>query len=183
MARTRELGSALNANEPVFTLVDPASIWALVYIDEARAGPIEIGQLAQVTRRSVPDKPTAAKVVRIDIESDRVNEERRVYVRCDNPKHTLQVGEQAEVRITVATLPSARLVKLKSLQDVQRREATAWTVENGRLQQRRVTLGHRTLDGRVEISGGVPDGSEIVDDAAAGLKIGRQAVITSEARQ
>lgn len=183
MARTRELGSALNANEPVFTLVDPASIWALAYIDEARAGPIAIGLPAQVTRRSAPDVHIPAKVVRIDIESDRVNEERRVYVRCERCTHTLHVGEQAEVLITVATLPSARLVKLKSLVNIQRQQATAWTVENGRLQQRTVTLGHRTLDGRVEITGGMPDGAEIVDDAAAGLKIGRRAVIVSEARK
>ena len=44
MTRYRELGSALNANEAVFQLVDPATSWALAYIDEARAGPIEVGQ-------------------------------------------------------------------------------------------------------------------------------------------
>lgn len=183
MTRSRELGSALNANEPVFTLVDPASIWALAYIDEARAGAIEAGMPAQVTRRSAPGKSIPAKVVRIDIESDRVNEERRVYVRCEGCTHGLHVGEQAEVLITVMTLPSARLVKLKSLTGLQRKQATAWTVENGRVQQRTVTLGHRTLDGRVEITGGVPDGAEIVDDAIPGLKTGRRAVIASEARK
>lgn len=182
MTRSRELGSALNANEPVFTLVDTASIWALTYIDEARAGPIEIGLPALVTRRSAPDRQIPAKVVRIDIESDRVNEERRVYVRCESCTHTLQVGEQAEVLITVATLPTARLVKLKSLVNLQRQQATAWTLEDGRLQQRTVTLGHRTLDGRVEITGGLPDGAQIIDETGAGFKNGRRAVIASEAR-
>lgn len=51
-----ELCSALNANETVFTLVDPATIWALAYIDEARAGGVEIGQPTQVTRRSAYDR-------------------------------------------------------------------------------------------------------------------------------
>lgn len=182
MTRQRELGSALNANETVFTLVDPATIWALAYIDEARAGGIEIGQSAQVTRRSAPDFHMPAKVVRIDIESDRVNEERRVYVRCGGCPLTFHLGEQAEVLITVATLPSARLVKLKSLANVQRREATAWTIEDGRLAQRTVALGARTLDGRVEITGGVPDGAEVVDDTISGLKSGRRAAIATEAR-
>jgi HlyD family secretion protein len=182
MTRQRELGAALNANETVFTLVDPATIWALAYIDEARAGAIEIGQPAQVTRRSAPDFHMKAKVVRIDIESDRVNEERRVYVRCGGCPLTFHLGEQAEVLITVATLPSARLVKLKSLTNLQRREATAWTVEDGRLAQRTVTLGARTLDGRVEITGGVPDGAEVVDDTVSGLKSGRRAAIADEAR-
>jgi HlyD family secretion protein len=180
MARHKELGSALNANEPVFTLVDPATIWALLYIDETRAGQIEIGQPALVTRRSAPNLKMEAKVVRIDIESDRVNEERRVYLRCTGNLLTFHIGEQAEAVITVATLPRARLVKLTSLANVRGREATAWTVENGRLQQRTVTIGQRTLDGRIEIAGGLPEGVEVVDGPVAGLKTGRAAKIVAK---
>jgi HlyD family secretion protein len=180
MARHKELGSALNANEPVFTLVDPTTIWALLYIDETRAGQIEIGQSALVTRRSAPNLKMEAKVVRIDIESDRVNEERRVYLRCTGNPLTFHVGEQAEAIITIATLPRARLVKLTSLANVRGREATAWTVESGRLQQRTVSIGQRTLDGRIEIVGGLPEGAEVVDGPVAGLKAGRAAKIISK---
>jgi HlyD family secretion protein len=62
---------------------------------------------------------------------------------------------------------------------VQGRQATAWTVEDGKLQQRRVTLGQRTLDGRVEIVGDVPEGAELVTGPTSGLAIGRQVVIAS----
>ncbi len=177
MTRYRELGSALNANEAVFQLVDPATIWALAYIDEARAGPIEVGQPAEVIRRSAPDLHMKAKVVRIDIESDRVNEERRVYVRCGGCPLTFHLGEQAEVLITVARLPQARLVKQAALLEVQGRQAAAWTVEGGKLQQRRVTLGQRTIDGRVEIASGVPEGAQLVTSPTTGLTIGRRVVI------
>jgi HlyD family secretion protein len=177
MTRYRELGSALNANEAVFQLVDPATIWALAYIDEGRAGPIEVGQPAGVVRRSAPELHMKAKVVRIDIESDRVNEERRVYVRCGGCPLTFHVGEQAEVVITVATLPQAHLIRQAGLLKVQGKQATAWTVEDGRLQQRRVTLGQRTLDGRVEIVSGVPEGAELVTGPASGLAVGRRVVI------
>jgi len=119
MTRYRELGSALNANEAVFQLVDPATIWALAYIDEARAGPIEVGQTAEVIRRSAPNLHMKARVARIDIESDRVNEERRVYVRCRGCPLTFHLGEQAEVLITVGRLAQARLLKLTSLLKVQ----------------------------------------------------------------
>jgi HlyD family secretion protein len=177
MTRYRELGSALNANEAVFQLVDPATIWALAYIDEGRAGPIEVGQPADVVRRSAPELHMKAKVVRIDIESDRVNEERRVYVRCGGCPLTFHVGEQAEVVITVATLPQAHLIRQAGLLKVQGKQATAWTVEDGRLQQRRVTLGQRTLDGRVEIVSGVPEGAELVTGPTSGLAVGRRVVI------
>lgn len=177
MARHKELGSALNANESVFTIVDPATVWALAYIDEARAGSIEVGQPAIVTRRSAPDRKMNARVVRIDMESDRVNEERRVYVRCGSCPLAFHLGEQAEVLIAVATLPHARMVKTSSLISVKGREALAWTVEKNRLQQRVISLGQRTLDGRVEILGGLPEGAEVVDGLIAGLKIGRRATI------
>jgi HlyD family secretion protein len=172
--RHRELGSALNANEQVFTVVDPETIWALAYIDEARAGAIDIGQPAEVVRRSAPGQRIAAKVVRIEIESDRVNEEYRVYVRCGGCPYAFHLGEQAEVLITVATLPAARLVKMNALTNMKGDTATAWTVEDGRLRQRQVALGHRTLDGRVEIAGGVPEGAEIVDGPTEGLRAGRR---------
>jgi HlyD family secretion protein len=177
--RHHELGSALGANEQVFTLVDPTTIWALAYIDEARAGTIESGQQAQVIRRSAPDRPMSAKVARIEIESDRVNEEYRVYVRCGGCPLAFHLGEQAEVRITVATLPRARLVKMNAVMNIKGRQATVWTVEDGRLRQRQVTLGHRTLDGRVEIVSGVPEGAELVDGPSKGLRAGRRATIAA----
>jgi HlyD family secretion protein len=179
--RYRELGSALSANEKIFTIVDPATIWALAYIDEARAGAIEVGQPAEVIRRSAPGERIPAKVARIEIESDRVNEEYRVYVRCGGCPHAFHLGEQAEVLITVATLPTARLVKLNALTNIKGHAATAWTVEEGRLQQRQVNLGHRTLDGRVEIASGVPEGVQIVNGPIAELKVGRKArIVASE---
>lgn len=183
MARHKELGSALNANEAVFTVVDPATIWALAYFDEARSGQIEIGQPATVVRRSAPDRPMKATIVRIDIESDRVNEERRVYVRCGGCPLTFHLGEQAEVLITVATLPNARLVSASALQNVKGRDATAWTLENGVLQQRKVTLGQRTIDGRAVITSGLPDGAELVTGPLAGLKAGRRAVVITSGKK
>lgn len=81
--------------------------------------------------------------------------------------------------ITVATLPSARLVSQSALGDVRGDKAIAWTVEDGTLYQRPVTLGQRTLDGRIEIRDGVPDGAEIVSEPNAGLRAGRRATIAA----
>lgn len=179
MFRHKDLGSALNANEAVFTIVDPATIWALAYFDEARSGKVEVGQSATLVRRSAPASKIPATVVRIDIESDRVNEERRVYVRYVGSPLTFHLGEQAEVLITMATLARARMVEAAALQDIKGRKATAWTLEAGLLQQRTVTLGQRTIDGRFEIVDGVPEGAEIVTGPQTALRAGRKAVVTS----
>ena len=52
---------------------------------------------------------------------------------------------------------------------------TVWTVEDGHLQQHEVTLGHRLLDGRYEITGGVPDKARVVVQLRSGLRVGRAA--------
>jgi HlyD family secretion protein len=73
------------------------------------------------------------------------------------------------------------LVKRTALLKVQGRQATAWTVEDGKLRQRRVTLGERTIDGRVEIVSGLPEGAELVTAPTTGLTVGRRVVIASNA--
>ena len=55
-ARLKELGSALGAGEPVFTLIDPKSVWVLAYIDESKAGEIEVGEPAEIVLRSRPNQ-------------------------------------------------------------------------------------------------------------------------------
>ena len=108
--RQKELGTVIKAGDPIFTLVAAGSIWALTYIDEARSGAIREGQPAEVRLRSLPQQVLPARVVRIGIESDRVTEERRVYMKCEQCPVRFHLGEQAEVLITVAVLPKAILV-------------------------------------------------------------------------
>jgi HlyD family secretion protein len=110
VSRNRELGAMLTPGQQLFTLVDPETVWVLAYVDEARAGRLEVGQRAEVTLRSLADRRFAGRVMRIDIESDRVNEERRAYVRCDDCPKAFHLGEQAEVVVTVSELAEARLV-------------------------------------------------------------------------
>jgi HlyD family secretion protein len=73
-ARLKELGSALGVGEPVFTLVDPKTIWVLAFIDESKSGEIRVGQSAEIVLRSRPQQRLLGKVARIEPESDRVNE-------------------------------------------------------------------------------------------------------------
>jgi HlyD family secretion protein len=177
VARRKEPGTVLNPGEPLFTLVDPASVWVLAYVDEARAGHLQLGQPAEVRLRSRPNEPLLARVVRIDIESDRVSEERRVYVKCDQCPADFHLGEQAEVTITVATLPQALLVPEITTDRYDGSNGTVWTVEEGALQRRRVSFGHRTLDGRLEIAGGLPDNTPVLATWPPGLREGRAARI------
>jgi HlyD family secretion protein len=56
-----------------------------------------------------------------------------------------------------------------------------WTLEQGRLAQRRVTFGPQLVDGRLPIVAGLPDGAEVVLAPQAGLRIGRAATVAEGA--
>lgn len=173
--RHKELGSVLAPGEALFTLVAPETVWALAYVDEARAGGIEVGQAAEVRLRSLPRKTFPGHVARIDIESDRVSEERRVYIACDHCPERFHLGEQAEVLIRTAVLDTALLVPENAVERFDGTKGIVWTVEDGELQRRAVTFGNRTLDSRLEITGDLPGGAQVVTTLRAGLREGRAA--------
>ncbi|WP_245651029.1 efflux RND transporter periplasmic adaptor subunit [Paramagnetospirillum marisnigri] len=176
--RSKELGSVLAPGEAVFTVYDPETVWVLAYVDETLAGGVAVGQSAEVRLRSAPAKRFAGSVVRIDVESDRTTEERRIYIACrDCPQH---LGEQAEVMIDTARLDNALLVPIAAIQGFDGRQGTVWTVEAGKLARRKIFFAHRTLDGRLEVAGDVPDGARIVTRIVSGLGEGRS-VRTTEA--
>ncbi|MEQ8167075.1 MAG: efflux RND transporter periplasmic adaptor subunit, partial [Alphaproteobacteria bacterium] len=178
--RRKELGTILTAGEPLFTLADPKTIWILGYVDESRAGDIRLQQQAEVHLRSLPRKIFPGRVVRIGIESDRVNEERRVYIACDHCPETVYLGEQAEVFITTAVIKNALLVPATAVPDFDGTRGTVWTVENRTLHRRTVRFGYRTLDARLEIVGGLPSGAQVLTVLRPGLREGRRAKVLEQ---
>lgn len=171
--RHKELGSVVKAGDPIFTLVAEGSYWGLAYVDEARAGFIEEGQPVEARVRSRPLETFTGRVVRIGLESDRVTEERRVYLRGENPPARVYLGEQVEFWITVANLDEALLVPSAAVHGYDGRQGTVWTVEDERLQHRLVQFRHRTEDARLEIVGGLPENARVVTRLESGMREGR----------
>lgn len=181
--RTKELGSVIKAGDPIFTLVAPDSIWALAFIDESRAGAVVVGQKASLRLRSLPQQSFDAHVIRIGLESDRVSEERRVYVQCDNCPTSMFLGEQTETLISVAELNKAVLVPESVVKGFDGRNGEVWTLEEGRLHRRTLSFGLRTNDGRVQVTGGLAKDARVVVQKHDGLREGRSAKAASEPTQ
>jgi HlyD family secretion protein len=179
--RHKELGTVVKAGDPIFTLIAAGSYWGLAYVDEARAGFINEGQRVDARLRSRPQEAFTGKVERIGLESDRVTEERRVYIKGDNPPPRVFLGEQVEFLITVAQLDKALLVPEAAVHGYNAREGKVWTVEGGRLRQRLVKFRHRTEDARLEIVDALPEGVRVVTRVESGFRDGR-AVRVSEGK-
>ena len=157
-----EAGTVVRAGEPIFTLMDPTTVWTLAYVDEARAGAIALGQSAEVRLRSLPHEVFSGTVARIGSESDRCPPQ--VYL-----------GEQAEVRITVALLTEAFLVPEIAVSGFDGHQGRVWVVRDEKLTEVSAVFGHRTEVARLEIVSGLAEGDQVVSAPAKGLSEGRMA--------
>ena len=101
LSREAEAGSTIGAGTPVFKIANPKSVWVRAYIDERQSGNLQVGQSAIVTLRSTGEKKFPGVVRRIGVVSDRITEERVVYVTLDALPEPLYLGEQAEVQINL----------------------------------------------------------------------------------
>lgn len=173
--RHKEAGTIIKAGDPIFTLIAADSYWGLAYVDEARAGFIREGQRVEARLRSRPQDTFTGRVVRIGLESDRVTEERRVFIKGDNPPPQIYLGEQAEFWITVAQLDTALLVPEAAVHGYDGRQGWVWTVEAARLQRHLVKFRHRTEDAMLEIVDGLPEGVRVVTRIEDGFREGRSA--------
>lgn len=169
-----EPGTVVAPGAPIFTLVEPESIWILAYVDEARAGGLALGQEADLRLRSLPAERFTVEVVRIGLESDRVTEERRVWLACVACPDRLYLGEQAEVLIETARLERALMVPEAAVSGFDGRTGTVWLVQDGRLDQALLTFGARSEDARLEVTGGLPADAAVVARPAPGLTEGRR---------
>ena len=181
VARDLQLGSMPVPGQAVFTLVDPTTIWVLGYVDERLAGGIAVGQSAEITLRSQPGRRYPAHVARIEIQSDAVNEERLVEVSFDRTPPDIHLAEQAEVVITTGRLDHAVLVAQNAVTGLNGGRGTIWTLEDGTLARRDVAVGAPLLSGLLPIVDRLPEGVQVVVSPAAGLRVGRAAVIAPRA--
>ncbi len=173
--RQREVGSVIGSGEVIFTLIEPGSIWTLAYVDEEQAGPLEVGQPAEIRLRSLPNLVIKGHIARIGLESDRANEERKVWIVCEDCPRQPYLGEQAEVWITVKTLSKPLMVPQNAIDEFDGASGKVWVLEEGVLRKKTLSFGARSENALYEVTGGLPEGAAIVASRGPGLKEGRSA--------
>jgi len=177
VTRHAEAGTVVRAGDPIFTLIALETVWIQAYVDEERAGQLALGQPGTIRLRSQPQAEFHGTIARIGLESDRVNEERRIWLTCTDCPEPMYLGEQAEVRITTGNRDSALMVPEVAITGFDGHRGLVWLVRDGRLEQAELTFGARDDRGRVEVTGGLPEGASIVARIPKGATEGRRARI------
>lgn len=161
LARDAEVGSTVVAGQAVLRLIDPASLWIKLRIDQGRSVGLAPGLKARIVLRSRPQQVFAGSVARLELLSDSVTEERVAQVSFDQAPEALSVGDMAEVTLQ---LPATRKSLLLANASIQRQgqKTGVWRLESGKPVFAPVRLGASGLAGQVQVLEGLKAGDEVV---------------------
>ena len=168
-ARDAEAGTTVVAGQAVLRLMDPASLWVKLRVDQGRSAGLAPGLVARIALRSRPGETLAGKVARVEALADSVTEERLAMVAFDALPSGVSVGEMAEVTLQLPA--TAERLLLPNAAVVQHEGTTGvWRLKDGGLEFAPVTLGVQGLDGTVQALEGLSEGDTVVLYSQSALK-------------
>jgi len=181
--REAEAGSTVVAGQAVLRLVDPASLWVKLRVDQGRSAGLAPGLAARIALRSRPGETLAGTVARVELLADSVTEERLAMVAFDALPTGVSVGEMAEVTLALpATAPSLLLPNAAVVQHAG--QTGVWRLANGGLAFVPVVLGTQGLDGTVQVlgpkQGGLSEGDTVVLYSQSALKPGARIAVVDQ---
>jgi HlyD family secretion protein len=178
-ARDAEAGTTVLAGQAVLRLMDPASLWVKLRVDQGRSAGLAPGLVARIALRSRPGELLPGKVARVEALADSVTEERLAMVAFDALPVGASVGEMAEVTLQLPAtaesllLPNAAVVQHEG-------QIGVWRLKDGELEFAPVTLGVQGLDGAVQVITGLGEGDTVVLYSQSALKPGARIAVVEQ---
>lgn len=161
IGRDAEAGSTVVAGQAVLRVIEPASLWIRVRLDQGRSAGLVAGLPASIVLRSNPSARLTGTVARVEAASDSITEERVALVSLDTLPRGLSTGELAEVTLALPDTPAAVLVPNPALQR-QAGQVGVWRVDGGTPRFAAVRIGQASLEGQVQVLEGLQAGDEVV---------------------
>ena len=168
-ARDAEPGSTLVAGQSAVRMVDPASLWIKLRLDQSRSAGLQPGLPARIRLRSQPGDAFPGTVARVDLIADSVTEERLAQVSFERIPPALSVGEIAEITLQLPTIRKARVIPNAALR-YQGDRTGVWKLTDDGLEFTVVKLAAGTVDGRIPVVDGLSEGDRIVVYSEKDLK-------------
>ena len=167
--RDAEAGTTVVAGQAVLRLVDPASLWVKLRVDQGRSAGLAPGLVARIALRSRPGEVFDGRVVRVEALADAVTEERLAMVAFDALPAGVSVGEMAEVTLALPATAEHLLLPTAAVQQHEGKTGV-WRLKDGTLAFAPVTLGVQGLDGTVQVLKGLNEGDTVVLYSQGALK-------------
>jgi len=171
ISRDAEAGSTVVAGQAVLRLVNPASLWVKMRVDQSRSAGLAIGLGAKIVLRSQPQHTWTGQVERLEWLADAVTEERIAQVGFSEIPPAASIGEMVEVTLDLKATADSPVVPQASVQQHQGRSGV-WRVASGQIEFAPVQWGASSLDGRIQALSGLQAGDSVVVYSEKALKPG-----------
>jgi len=159
--RDAESGTTVVAGQPVIRLIDPQSLWVKLRLDQGRSAGLKAGLDAHIVVRSQAQNSFNGQVVRVDLLSDSVTEERVALVSFSQIPKDVSVGEVAEVTLALLLVEKALLIPNASIQR-QGDTMGVWRLINGKPVFTKIRVGASSLDGDMVVLEGLQLNDQVV---------------------
>ena len=160
-ARLAEPGSTVVAGQSVVQIIDPASLWLRVRIDQGRSVGLAVGLAADIVLRSYPGQVLKGRVERVDMVGDVVAEERIANITIGKMPGNLAIGELAEVTLHLPSLGGVLAVPAAAVKRLGRDEGV-WRIEDGRAAFTRIATGITSSDGMTQVLNGLATDDKVI---------------------
>ncbi len=171
-AASGEYSKSLDAPQPLCTIADISTVWALGDIYERDFAGLKMGEEAQVTLDAYPNQHWEGRVGVLSDAVDPITRTLHLRVVLPNPGGRIKPAMFGSIRVlrsssTGILVPASAVIR-------EGNEAHVFVSKgNGRFERRTVKLG-RALDGSIEILSGINPGDLIVSEGALLLRAAAQ---------
>jgi membrane fusion protein (multidrug efflux system) len=172
-------GEMVSAEQTLFTLVDLAKLEVAGTVGTHEVSRLSVGMPVAVRIEGHP-AAVQGRLVRIAPAAEPGTRAIGVTVGLDNPKEQFRAGQYATATVTLADAVPRWVIPLAAVGSTSGQNHV-WTLHDGRLQRRAVTLGRRDeASGRVEVLDGLPSGARILAARFDNLREGAPATVVAQ---
>ncbi len=154
------------ASKPLMTIVNAQQVWATANLYEKDLSKVAVGQTAQVTVVSLPNRTFTGRVAQLGAVVEGNTRVVPVKVALDNLRQVLKPGMFAEIRILTDRTPAAVLAIPQTAIVDNNGSPRVFVQQRGGFRPVEVTLG-QTAGDFIEVKSGLQTGDRIVTEGAA----------------
>ncbi|MBM3278565.1 MAG: efflux RND transporter periplasmic adaptor subunit [Candidatus Handelsmanbacteria bacterium] len=167
--RQAVLGTFVEAGQPLFTLADRSTMWAMLSIPEAHLDQVQVGQTVELQVDALPGQTFAGRLTWIAAEIDGRTRLARARAEVPNPGGQLKARMFARARILVRRRGEGITVPQQAIAEVEGQPLVFVKLEEDLCKARAVRLGAVHGDAR-EVLDGLEGGDQVVVRRGFSLK-------------
>ncbi|HEU0142693.1 MAG TPA: efflux RND transporter periplasmic adaptor subunit [Bryobacteraceae bacterium] len=169
LVRSVTPGTVVGISGETFVVSDLTKLWTIAAVNEENLSRLRTGARARVSVQAYPDRTFPGVVTKIDEELDATTRTIRARIELANSSGRLKPEMYANAEIDAGSSEPALFVPQSALQEVSGEQVVFVRTGPEEFELRPVVTG-RILDARLEVTGGLEPGDEVVSRGSFLLK-------------